>query len=260
MIMEKIAAKNASHFLNDEISAQVIIDQMAESLVMVHKLDPKCIQNSKVLQEQQELGQQQLLKVMFFIKKGFFVFSRPRQRRFIAAVKRLEEVKPKKFCPAILHGDYHPFHFLVSKGRPVIVDWGMASVGDPAIDVGWTYHILRTEYEMVKVDLGEYFVKCYEKHRGQRLDNLQFGKDIAVFNLASWYGMLPFNSSTFGIFLSFVDHTFGNVYGKLRGSIQVQRARALMVARNQPRIWSNIKYIQSYVTQYLERGRYGKTN
>jgi len=266
MIMEKIVAKSASHYLNNEVNAQIIIDKMAKILARVHKLDPDCIQDSNVLQEQYELKQRRLLEIRFFIKKScmsFLGFSPLRQRRFITAVKRLEEVKPKKFRPAILHLDYEPNHILVSNRRLIIVDWGEASVGDPAFDVGWAYHKLRLGREMVKVDLEEHFVRSYEKYAGQRLVNLQFCKDMAALELASWCGLSPFP-----IFTRFtgkfdygrlVDLFFGNVFGKLLVAKRLHRLRRLMAAHH-TNIWSNIGYLQSYVMQYLEKDRYGKTN
>ncbi len=175
MIMQKIIGKTASLHLNDEAKDQTVIDKMAKILVRIHKLDPKYLQNSNILQEQYKLRQRRLLKLRFFIDKrcmNLLVFCPLRQKRFIAAIKRLEEVNPKKFRPAILHLDYEPDHVIVSNGRYVIVDWGEASIGDAAFDVAWTYHKLRLGRATTKTDLGEQFVRRYEKYNGQRLANL----------------------------------------------------------------------------------------
>ncbi|UCH32590.1 MAG: aminoglycoside phosphotransferase family protein, partial [Candidatus Bathyarchaeota archaeon] len=198
IIMENIIGRTASHYLNDEAKGQIVIDKMAKILVRLHKLDPNCLQNSNVLQEQYELRQRGLLKLRFFIDKrcmNHLFFCPLRQRRFIAAIKRLEEVKPKKIRPAILHLDYEPDHVLVSNERCIIVDWGETSIGDPAFDVAWTYHKLRLGREMDKMDLGEKFVKTYEKYMGQRLVNLQFCKDMVALELASRFGLSPFHAS-----------------------------------------------------------------
>jgi len=270
MIMEKIVGKGASHYLNNEVNAQIIIDKMARILARVHRVDPDCIQNSNVLREQYELKQRRLLEIRFFIKKScmnFLGFSPLRQRRFVTAVKRLEEVKPKKFRPAILHLDYEPDHILVSNRRLTIVDWGEASVGDPAFDVGWAYHKLRLGREMVKVDLGEHFVKSYEEYTGQRLVNLQFCKDMAVLELACNCGLSPFPIFTrlTGKFDHgrLVDLIFGNVFGSLLRAVYSHRKQRVMAAHHlntRNNIYSNIDwiaYLQSYAIQYLERDRYG---
>ena len=195
--MEKIVGKSAQHYLNDDLNAQTIIDKMAENLARLHKLDPNCLQNSKAMQQQYKLRKQRLLKIRFFIKNrciNFLGFCPPRQRKFIAAIKRLEDVNPQKTLPAILHMDYEPDHVIVSDGQFIIVDWGDASIGDPAFEVAWTYHKLRLGRETAKIDLGEHFVKSYEKYMDQRLENLEFWKDMVAIEIALFFNLTPFKA------------------------------------------------------------------
>ena len=52
----------------------------------------------------------------------------------------LEVSRPKTFMPGIQHGDYHPANVLYSLDGPeiaAIVDWELATIGDPLIDLGW---------------------------------------------------------------------------------------------------------------------------
>jgi len=52
----------------------------------------------------------------------------------------LEANRPASFTPGILHGDYHLANVLYSNSAPdlaAIVDWELASIGDPLIDLGW---------------------------------------------------------------------------------------------------------------------------
>lgn len=47
---------------------------------------------------------------------------------------------PASFTPGILHGDYHLANVMFSNHGPelaAIVDWELASIGDPLIDLGW---------------------------------------------------------------------------------------------------------------------------
>jgi aminoglycoside phosphotransferase (APT) family kinase protein len=264
MIMEKIMGKNASHYLNDDVKAQIIIDKMAKILARLHKVDPNCIQNSSLLQQQYELRLQRLLKIRFFIKKrcmNFLGFCPLRERRFIKAVKRLEEAKSEKFRPTLVHLDYEPDHVLVSNGEFIIVDWGEASIGDPAFDVAWTYHKLRLGREMAKVDLGEHFVKSYEKYMGQKLVNLQFNKDMVAIEIALLFVLSPFRvgASQLRNYAKLVDLTFGNIFGRLLGAKGLHRMQRLM-ALHHNRVYSDIEYIQSYATRYLERDRYSTRN
>jgi len=257
IIMEKIEGKSATHYLNDEIKGQIIVDEMAKILSEIHKLDPHGIPAYKFLREQYELERQVLMEMKFFIKNccmNFLGFSPLRQRRFIAAVKQLEEEKQEKFHDAILHMDYEPNHVLISNGRFIIVDWGNAIIGDPAFDVGWAYHLLRLGRETFEADLGEYFVKSYEKYMGQRIVNLQFWKDMGALKLASYSGLSPFKNSKFLNYGELIDLNFGYVYGKFREAIYLHRMQRIM-SNNHNAILSNFDYLQNYVIEYLERGR-----
>jgi aminoglycoside phosphotransferase (APT) family kinase protein len=48
--------------------------------------------------------------------------------------------QPKQFTPGIIHGDYHLANVLFQPDGPglaAIVDWELATLGDPLIDLGW---------------------------------------------------------------------------------------------------------------------------
>jgi aminoglycoside phosphotransferase (APT) family kinase protein len=52
----------------------------------------------------------------------------------------LESRRPARFTPGILHGDYHLANVLYRNDGPdlaAIVDWELATLGDPLIDLGW---------------------------------------------------------------------------------------------------------------------------
>ncbi|WP_110950337.1 phosphotransferase family protein [Pseudomonas bohemica] len=52
----------------------------------------------------------------------------------------LEQHCPTQFSPGILHGDYHLNNVMFSQGTPqvaAIVDWELATIGDPLLDLGW---------------------------------------------------------------------------------------------------------------------------
>jgi aminoglycoside phosphotransferase (APT) family kinase protein len=52
----------------------------------------------------------------------------------------LEANRPAETGPAILHGDFHLDNCLITPGRPTrvnaIIDWELATVGDPLVDLG----------------------------------------------------------------------------------------------------------------------------
>jgi aminoglycoside phosphotransferase (APT) family kinase protein len=52
----------------------------------------------------------------------------------------LEAHRPKRFQPGVMHGDYHLANVLYrydSGELAAIVDWELATIGDPLIDLGW---------------------------------------------------------------------------------------------------------------------------
>ncbi len=52
----------------------------------------------------------------------------------------LDANRPATFTPGILHGDYHignVLYRLDSPGLAAIVDWELATIGDPLLDLGW---------------------------------------------------------------------------------------------------------------------------
>jgi aminoglycoside phosphotransferase (APT) family kinase protein len=54
--------------------------------------------------------------------------------------KWLEERRPARWTPGIMHGDYHAANVMFSRTGPdvvAIVDWEMSTIGDPLLDLGW---------------------------------------------------------------------------------------------------------------------------
>jgi aminoglycoside phosphotransferase (APT) family kinase protein len=58
-----------------------------------------------------------------------------------AAGDWLRRYKPRSYRPGIIHGDYQFANVMYRHGAPArmaaIVDWEMATVGDPLLDLGW---------------------------------------------------------------------------------------------------------------------------
>ncbi|MCY1280835.1 Phosphotransferase enzyme family protein [compost metagenome] len=52
----------------------------------------------------------------------------------------LEERRPQSFVPGLMHGDYHLANVMFRRDGPqlaAVVDWEMATAGDPLVDLGW---------------------------------------------------------------------------------------------------------------------------
>ena len=261
IIMEKITGNSVAQCLNTDSDGKAIVDGMAENLVRIHKFNKSCLENSEELQEVFEMQKRHASQIQFFVKKyctDFLGFCPYRQRKFIKAVRRLEDVKPQELGYVLLHLDYGPDHILISNGKFVILDWGQAAIGDPAFDVAWAYHKLRLGREGSKVDLGKYFVRSYELHMGERLVNLQFYKDLVAVEMASRFLCSPFNENILHNYAKLFDISFGNVVGSLLNIRATQRLRNIL-KNHHTEIWRNIEYIQNYAIRYLETDRYSKT-
>ncbi|MEE2032659.1 phosphotransferase family protein [Rhodococcus chondri] len=54
----------------------------------------------------------------------------------------LDDNRPRHWTPGILHGDYHVANIMFDRVEPkvtAIVDWEMATIGDPLLDLGWIF-------------------------------------------------------------------------------------------------------------------------
>lgn len=256
MIMEKIEGKQVAHFLNDEIRAKELVDMLAEALVDVHRVDVVSFSFLNQSTLAYETKQREMFTKLFFIKKSwnlFFAFSSVNIKRFVKATKKLETIKPKKSNQVLLHMDYDHENVLFSNSNCVIVDWTEASIGDPAYDVAWAYHMLTID-GLGNKKLGEFFVQCYEKRSGQKLENLTFYKDFIALKMASYYGLNPFGKgSPSWIFINLVDNLFGNMVGKIAKFLHLRKLKTIRTVKNKPKsVWDDIRYVQEYFLQYFE--------
>ena len=80
---------------------------------------------------------------------------------------------------------------------------------------------------------------------------------MVAIEIASWFGLSPFRASAsqFRNHAKLIDFTFGNIFGKILEARKLKETKRLL-AKHHNRIWSNIDYIQSYATKYLEKDRY----
>ena len=60
--------------------------------------------------------------------------------RVDAVAAWLEKNRPPQWRPGLMHGDYHLSNVLCALDRPglaAIIDWELATIGDPLLDLGW---------------------------------------------------------------------------------------------------------------------------
>lgn len=257
MVLEKINGEQAGDFFDDNERVKEIIDKMAEALVDVHNI--KLAKFSFMNENRSFLTQENtILKEFFFLIKvhlSFFAFSPIEIKRFVKVVKKINSLKSKRFQSAVLlHMDYDHENVLLSNSKCVIIDWTEASIGDPAYDVAWAYHML-TISDKTKLNLGNHFVDCYKKHSKVKLNNLTFYKDLVALKMASYYGLWPFGSANvLRLYLNLVDQVFGNIFGRLIKRLYLRKLQNIRNVKNKPKsVWDDINSVQQYFLQYFKK-------
>jgi aminoglycoside phosphotransferase (APT) family kinase protein len=114
-----------------------------------------------------------------------------------AAAQWLRAHKPQRYEPGIMHGDYQFANVMFRPGAPArlaaIVDWEMATIGDPLLDLGWVIQGWQDPEEgrgsgsyvdytgmPTRAELLEY----YAAHSGRPVDDIDYYVVLARFKLA----------------------------------------------------------------------------
>lgn len=124
-------------------------EQLIDTLVALHAVDPASVGLADFGKPEGFLARQ--------VKRWTMQFeaSRTEERpAFAQAVERLTSTLPEQSAPAIVHGDYRLTNVMFERdyGRiAAVVDWEMATLGDPLTDVGLlvVYQTLSAEDDFV---------------------------------------------------------------------------------------------------------------
>jgi aminoglycoside phosphotransferase (APT) family kinase protein len=111
----------------------------------------------------------------------------------------LRDHHPKTYAPGIMHGDYQFANVMYRHGAPArlaaIVDWEMATVGDPLLDLGWVINgwpedmSAESTSTVSYVDYGgmpsaSELLAYYERQSGRPVDEIDYYVILARFKLA----------------------------------------------------------------------------
>lgn len=149
--------KNYEWYLNPESLPELCIQTWAEALVELHGIHHDLARDAGIRVKQPSEARASLREKMNEVKRVFGVSGAPwdRWQKWLA---------DDTFWPAhsaLVHGDLHPGHILVSENGKVtgLLDWTEAEVADPAIDF--------TVFYMLFGDSGlTDFIQRYEKAGG----------------------------------------------------------------------------------------------
>jgi aminoglycoside phosphotransferase (APT) family kinase protein len=115
------------------------------------------------------------------------------------AAEWLRHHRPRTFVPGIMHGDYQFANVMYRHGAPArlaaIVDWEMATVGDPLLDLGWVINGWPTDTSATSGSTMSYvdysgmpsateLLDYYERESGRPVDEIDYYVILARFKLA----------------------------------------------------------------------------
>ncbi|MGH8984834.1 MAG: phosphotransferase family protein [Acidimicrobiia bacterium] len=109
----------------------------------------------------------------------------------------LREHKPSRYEPGIIHGDYQFANVMFAEGAPArlaaIVDWEMATIGDPLLDLGWVIMGWpRDDDDFASLGYVDYtgmptrtqVLAYYERESGRPVDEIDYYEILARFKIA----------------------------------------------------------------------------
>ena len=115
------------------------------------------------------------------------------------AAEWLRAHKPRTYQPGIMHGDYQFANVMYRHGAPArlaaIVDWEMATVGDPLLDLGWVINgwpVDPSRPDEAAVSYVDYtgmpsadqLLGYYQDRSGRPVDEIDYYVILARFKLA----------------------------------------------------------------------------
>lgn len=104
----------------------------------------------------------------------------------------LIEGMPEMPSPTVVHGDFYSNNWLFLDGRiTAVLDWELASIGSPGLDVGWicmmyddkSWGPMRHRWSVWSPS-AEFLVEAYEEAGGKRVENLDWYRALSGYRLA----------------------------------------------------------------------------
>ncbi|MEO8889144.1 MAG: phosphotransferase family protein [Jatrophihabitantaceae bacterium] len=182
----------------DEISglgadgARIACEQLMDTLVALHAVDPAAVGLSEFGRPEGFLTRQ----VRRWHQQWQASETRPLDV-LDQVITRLNETVPEQSAPAIVHGDYRLTNVMYRpdmSGIAAVVDWEMATLGDPLTDVGLlvVYQTLSAEddFVMPRMSPGDGFLTAeqmvarYDAGSGRDLTQLDWYVGFGYFKLA----------------------------------------------------------------------------
>ncbi len=131
--------------------------------------------------------------------------QRKLKKGFDLAASWLDSNASDVYCPrySLLHGDFHPGNVIMTdKSRLSVIDWEGAEIGDPAFDVGYSYHYVKLFSDekslALKEKTADHFVSEYIKnYQGEIRSRLEFYEVVGILRMAIYLSSSISNPITF---------------------------------------------------------------
>ena len=168
------------------------LNSFATTLADLHNLKVANlgIKSLRLPKDDSEFARERLICLKQFLKETRHY--RFLKKDFDYAISWLESNVAYNNCPkyCLIHGEYHPGHaLLTNNNRLSVIDWESVTIGDPAFDVGYAYHMVKLMYNDKNSKIGEEtaetFVSEYSKQfHGDVNQRLEFYKIVALLGVA----------------------------------------------------------------------------
>jgi aminoglycoside phosphotransferase (APT) family kinase protein len=174
------------------IHKNVSINCFAATLARLHNLNVTelGIKSLRFPKDNVEFAMERQLSIKQYLNETRHY--RDLKKDFNYAIDWLESKTADNNCPqyCLVHGEYHPGHVLITvDNRLKVIDWESVQIGDPAFDVGYTYHMIKLMYNDKNSNsnegAAERFVSEYSKNfKGDVHPRLEFYKVVGLLGVA----------------------------------------------------------------------------
>lgn len=168
------------------------LNSFATTLADLHnlKVDNLGIRSLRFPDDGSEFAKERLICLRQFVNETRHY--RFLKRNFDYAINWLESNAAYNNCPkyCLIHGEYHPGHtILTNDNKLTVIDWESVTIGDPAFDVAYAYHMVKLMHDdknpKIDEETAERFLSEYaQKFHGDVNQRLEFYKVVALLGVA----------------------------------------------------------------------------
>jgi len=178
LLIQKLEGEDFSSLIKKG-KGREFVESLATSLHKLHSTQPSNLDLK--LEKKSFKDEIDELKILAIVLLTFSASPRT-FRRVYKTLFEISKTRAKRTSLALLHGDCGPDNTVYCDGTVYLIDLESAYIGDPASDIGYTYHSIKFN-ALDEPSLADHFVKTYEKLHG-KIANWKIYKRLAALKLA----------------------------------------------------------------------------